>query len=77
MNPIQLLKGIEHLTNLEELYLDNTKITSIVNDIDKLPNLRLLSIKERHGYIPFEENRYLIEEKHIEVLPFKRPPYEG
>ena len=76
-NPIQSLKGIEHLVNLEELYLDNTNVTSIVNNIDKLPNLRLLSINNRHRHIPFEEIRYLIEEKHSDVLPFKRSPYES
>lgn len=76
-NPIKSLKGINVLTNLEELYLDDTKVTSIVDEIDKLPNLKYVSIDKRHGYIPFEEIDYLIKEKNIDVLPFKYPPYSN
>ena len=76
-NPIQSLKGVEYLISLEELYLDDTKVTSIVNELDKLPKLRRDSIDKRHGYVPFEEIEYLIKEKNIDVLPFKYPPYKS
>ena len=33
-------------------------------------------INNRHGFVPFEEIKYLIEEKNIDVMPFKYPPYE-
>lgn len=75
-NPIQSLKGIEVLANLEELYLDGTEVTSIVDEIDKLPKLKCVSIDKRHGHVPFEEIEYLIKEKNVDVLPFKYPPYE-
>lgn len=76
-NPIHSLKGIETLFKLEELYLNDTELTSIVNELDRLPNLRFLSIKGRLGHIPFEEMRYLIEEKGIDILPYGIPPYES
>jgi hypothetical protein len=75
-NPIQTLKGIEFLNYLQEFYLNNTNITIIVNEFDKLPNLKFISISGRLGYIPFDELRYLIEEKKIDFLPYGVPPYE-
>jgi len=37
-------------------------------------NLKFLSVNNRYGYIPFEELEYLIKEKGISILPFKKPP---
>ena len=75
-NPLESIRGIESLINLKTLYLDDTNLTSVVSELDNLPNLKFLSIKGRLGHIPFEEMRYLIEEKGIDILPYGIPPYD-